>query len=84
MTTTATLATCLAALAVTTSASANVVATDGVVAQHEPDAPRRLEGRVGIVMGGTDVGDADGFSFGVTAGFGYRIGDLTLRATLDH
>ncbi len=43
-----------------------------------------MEGRVGMLIGGTDVGDADGFSMGVSAGIGYRIGDITFRGLLDH
>jgi hypothetical protein len=76
-------------------ASANTVATysvapspttTGVVAQGEPETPlaKRLEGRFGMLLGGSDVGDADGFSVGVSAGIGYRIGDATVRALFDH
>ncbi|MBL0217335.1 MAG: hypothetical protein IPQ07_26100 [Myxococcales bacterium] len=74
-------------LAAVTPSSANTVATDGGYATYaEDDRPseRRVEGRVGMLLGGSDVGDADGFSIGVSAGAGYRIGDLTLRATFDH
>ena len=35
-------------------------------------------------MGGSDVGDANGFSMGVSAGLGYRVGDVTLRGLFDH
>ena len=37
-----------------------------------------------MLLGGADVGDADGFSIGVAAGVGYRIGDVTLRGRFDH
>lgn len=77
------LATTLATLISAAPASANVVASDGVTA-HAPPGPRRVEGRIGMMLGGSDVGDADGFSIGVTGGVGYRIGATTLRATLDH
>lgn len=75
-------------LASTATAVANTVATDGAYASYEDTddrpAPRRVEGRVGMLIGGSDVGDADGFSIGLSAGVGYRIGDLTLRGVFDH
>ncbi len=76
----------LALLLMTTSAAANVVASDasGDFALPERRTPTRVEGRVGMLMGGSDVGDADGFSMGVSAGLGYRIGDVTLRGLFDH
>lgn len=64
-------------------ASANVVATDQRGGEWA-SSPRRIEGRVGMLLGGSDVGDADGFSLGVSGGLGYRIGDVTLRALFDH
>ena len=77
----------LAIALASTAASANTVATDGSYASYDDDdkpALRRVEGRIGWLIGGSDVGDADGFSMGVSAGIGYRIGDLTLRARFDH
>ena len=85
----------LALLASATSVSANVVATDGhaavaptpsvvVVAKESTPLAQRIEGRLGMLLGGADVGDADGFSVGVSASFGYRIGDTTIRALFDH
>ena len=78
----------LALLALTTTATANTVATDGVSDSErefsEKPLSKRLEGRFGMLIGGSDVGDADGFSFGVSGGIGYRIGDATVRATFDH
>lgn len=75
-------------LAAASNAAANTVATDGAYASYDGDddrpSPRRVEGRVGMLLGGSDVGDADGFSIGLSAGVGYRIGDLTLRALFDH
>ncbi len=69
--------------AIAPAAYANVVASDGY-AEPPSKTPTRVEGRVGMLMGGSDVGDADGFSMGVTAGLGYRIGDVTLRGVFDH
>jgi hypothetical protein len=64
-----------------TAAAQTVVATDGYA---RPAAPRRVEGRIGMLLGGSDVGDADGFSMGLSTGLGYRIGDLTLRGRFDY
>jgi hypothetical protein len=75
--------------ALVSTASANTVAVDGpngtvrYVEQRDP-APRRVEGRLGMLVGGSDVGDADGFAMGVSAGLGYRVGDVTLRGLFDH
>ena len=55
-----------------------------LVGGDERPAPHRIEGRIGMLLGGSTVGDADGFSLGVSAGLGYRIGDLTLRGTFDY
>jgi hypothetical protein len=71
-------------LLASTSASANVVASDYRDGGFEQRLPTRIEGRVGMLLGGSDVGDADGFSMGVSAGLGYRIGDVTLRGLFDH
>lgn len=64
-----------------TAAAQSVIAADGYAG---PPAPRRLEARAGMLLGGSDVGDADGFSLGVTTGLGYRIGDVTVRGRFDH
>jgi hypothetical protein len=64
-----------------TAAAQTFVARDGYA---RPAAPRRLEARAGMLLGGSDVGDADGFSIGLSTGLGYRIGDVTLRARFDH
>jgi hypothetical protein len=71
----------LLVLAATSTAAANTVATDTYA---ERPSVRRVEGRIGFLIGGSDVGDADGFSIGVGGGIGYRIGDITLRGTIDH
>lgn len=63
------------------SASAQVmVATSGEAAPTKTS----LDGRAGMLLGGADVGDADGFSIGFASGLGYRIGDVTLRGTFDY
>jgi hypothetical protein len=83
----------LALLAATTSvASAQYVATDGVSYAREPREVREpgepmykeLDGRIGFLLGGSDVGDADGFSAGATAAIGYRLGDVTVRGLFDY
>jgi len=69
-------------LALTATASAQTV-----VAFSEPPAPpapRSVDARLGMMLGGADAGDVNGFSFGATGGIGYRIGDNSLRATFDY
>ena len=67
---------------VSASASAqNVVATGYATA---PPGPREIDGRIGLLLGGADVGDAQGFSAGVSAAVGYRMGSVTLRGLLDY
>lgn len=71
----------LAVMLAAGTASANtLVAVDDV----EQPSPRRVEGRAGLLLGGSDVGDADGFSVGITTGLGYRVGDVTLRGRFDY
>jgi len=76
----------LALLTVSTTASAQYVATDGsdrTYAQGEPTY-KQVDGRIGLLLGGSDVGDADGFSAGASGALGYRLGDLTLRGMFDY
>lgn len=75
-------------LALPAVAAANTVATDGVSYSEQPKSifggEQRVEGRLGWLIGGADVGDANGWSTGLSAGIGYRVGDATLRGTLDY
>jgi hypothetical protein len=76
----------LAAALLTISATASAqtyVATDAGYASA-PRAPRFVDARLGMLLGGSDVGDADGFSAGVSGAVGYRIGDVTLRGLFDY
>jgi len=79
-----------ALLTVASTASAQVVvATERPYAEPPPyvaaePRPTEVDLRLGMLLGGADVGDADGFSIGASAGFGYRIRDLTVRALLDY
>ncbi|MDX2090603.1 MAG: hypothetical protein SFX73_22275 [Kofleriaceae bacterium] len=74
----------LALAATASNAAANVVAYGGDTQAPREPAPRRLEGRFGMLLGGSEVGDADGFSLGFATGLGYRIGDITLRGLIDY
>jgi hypothetical protein len=64
-----------------TASAQTMVASDGT--SHER-TPREVEGRLGMLLGGSDVGDADGFSVGISGALGYRIGDVTLRGLVDY
>jgi len=73
----------VALLAVSASASAqNLVAAEA----PPPDrpAPRSIDARLGALLGTAQVGDSQNFSPGVSGGFGYRIGDVTVRALADY
>ena len=71
-----------ALLLLPTIASAQTyVATDGYA---KPPTPHSVDARLGMMLGGSDVGDADGFSMGASAALGYRLGDLTARALFDY
>lgn len=70
-----------ATLACSAASASTLVAATGADA---PSRPRRLDGRIGLLLGGADVGDASGFSIGISGGLGYRIGDVTLRALADY
>ena len=71
-------------LIASTASAQNMVATDGADGYGRSRTPRVVEGRIGMLLGGSDVGDADGFSIGVAGALGYRIGDVTLRGLLDY
>jgi len=80
--TTTRLATLLAVASISSPAFAQRIAAD---AYGDGDsAPRGVDGRIGMLIGGSDVGDADGFSTGVSGGLGYRLGDVTLRGLVDY
>lgn len=64
-----------------TASAQNLVATDGY---GTPRTPREVDGRIGLLLGGSDVGDADGFSAGISGALGYRVGDITLRGLFDY
>jgi hypothetical protein len=68
-------------VAASTASAQTLVATDGVERER---APREVNARLGMVLGGADVGDADGFSAGASAGLGYRYGDVTIRGLFDY
>jgi hypothetical protein len=79
------------ALVALVGASSGVAAAQTYVATDSyqyarPPAPtyKEVDARLGLLLGGTDVGDADGFAPGASAAIGYRIGDITLRGMFDY
>ena len=74
------------ALILTLATTSTALAQDLVAREPDPPPPRThlVDGRLGLLLGGADVGDAQGFSAGVSAALGYRLGDLTARALLDY
>lgn len=74
----------LALLVVSSPAAAQTyVATDAPSYAREPSY-KQIDARLGLMLGGSDVGDADGFSAGASAAIGYRMGDVTLRGLFDY
>ncbi len=71
-----------ALLVLTSAASAQTLVATSEPAN--PPEPRSIDARVGMMLGGADAGDVNGFSFGGTAGVGDGIGDNSLRATFDY
>lgn len=78
--------TLLALVALGSVASAQTyVATDGSGRTYAAEPTfKQVDGRIGLLLGGSDVGDADGFSAGVSGALGYRMGDVTLRGLFDY
>jgi len=76
----------LTLLAVSTQAASaqTYVATDGGREYSSEPMFKQVDARIGALLGGSDVGDADGFSAGVSGALGYRLGDLTLRGMVDY
>jgi hypothetical protein len=52
--------------------------------RFESPTPGVVDGRLGLLLGGADVGDAQGFSVGVSASGGYRYGDVSVRGLFDY
>lgn len=69
------------ALVPATAAAQTTIATDAPAA---PPRDRRIETRVGLEIGGADVGDVTGPSTGVHASLGYRLGVATVMAEYDY
>ena len=66
----------------TLAAAETYVATDGYA--RPPKAHTVVDARLGMMLGGSDVGDADGFSIGASGALGYRINDITVRGLFDY
>jgi hypothetical protein len=50
----------------------------------EQHRTRRFDARAGFLLGGADVGDADGLSVGFHGQLGFRVDDVTLFGELDY
>ena len=74
----------LAATVLALSATASAQTLVATSEPPQPPAPRSVDARLGMMLGGADAGDVNGFSFGATGGIGYRIGDNSLRAVFDY
>lgn len=74
------LALLIALLSIARTAHADEVA----VAADAPKTPHRLEARIGMLVGGGDVGDVTGPSNGLHVAIGARYGDVTGMAEYDY
>jgi hypothetical protein len=68
----------------TASAQTYVASDSGDRGYAGPPMFKQVDARIGLLLGGSDVGDADGFSAGVSGAIGYRLGELTLRGMVDY
>ncbi|HTJ42102.1 MAG TPA: hypothetical protein VL463_08390 [Kofleriaceae bacterium] len=59
-------------------------ADDAVIATDTPKTPHRIEARIGMLIGGGDVGDVTGASSGLHVAIGGRYGEVTGMAEYDY
>ena len=59
-------------------------AQESAIAYTAPPTPHRVEARIGMLVGGGDVGDVTGPSNGVQVAIGARYGDVTGLAEYDY
>lgn len=60
-------------------------AYDGVaIATSAPPMEKRLDTRLGLLIGGADIGDVTGPSTGLYASVGYRLGRVTVNGEYDY
>ncbi len=68
----------------TTLGAGGSAAAETAIASDAPAAERRIDTRVGLLLGGGDIGDVTGPSTGVHASVGYRVGGVTAMAEYDY
>jgi hypothetical protein len=61
-----------------------IASADTAIATDAPKAERRIDTRLGLLLGGGDIGDVTGPSTGVHASLGYRIGGVTVFGEYDY
>jgi len=64
--------------------TATVAAASESIAVDAPPKERRLEARIGMLVGGGDVGDVTGPSTGIHTALGARFGDGTVMVEYDY
>lgn len=74
---------CFAAVCLIATAS-SVATAESVIVTSVPAPPRRVELRLGTMLGSGDVGDARGFSGGLHTAIGVRRGELGLLGELHY
>jgi hypothetical protein len=73
-----------AALAAVTALASSARAQEPAIAYSAPPTPHRVEARIGMLVGGGDVGDVTGPSSGLQLAIGARYGDVTALAEYDY
>jgi len=63
-------------LAVAPASAQDAIATDGTTTARSLE--RRIDTRIGLLVGGADIGDVSGGSTGLHASLGYRLGLVTV------
>lgn len=72
----------LALLSSTAASAQNLVVAESP--EPQKPLPRSVDARLGALLGNAKVGDIQNFSPGISAGAGYRIGDVSIRGLADY
>ncbi|MCB9565481.1 MAG: hypothetical protein H6709_02710 [Kofleriaceae bacterium] len=76
----------VATLATVATLAAGVApaAADTAIAADAPPVERRIDTRIGLLLGGADVGDVNGPSSGFHASLGYRYGTVSVMGEYEY
>src|SRR5688500_11779101 len=66
------------------AAASPAAADEYAIATSATPIERRLDTRLGLLIGGADIGDVTGPSTGLYASVGYRLGAVTINGEYDY